>query len=288
MRTASGGGEHATVRAPSPSMNTLAAAALECLLERDVARKLARTAEVAAAWRDGQPALDGPGLPPVRDLPVPGRPDRPRLVPPRELAHRGLGSAEGRIALLHAVAHIEFNAVNLAWDAVYRFRGLPRAYYDDWVRVADDEARHFALLAARLAEHGAAYGDLPAHDGLWEMAVRTAGDPLARMALVPRVLEARGLDVTPGMIRRLRAAGDAASADVLAVILREEVAHVAAGTRWFEHLCQARGLAPGPTFLALVRQHAAGAVRPPFNQEARAAAGFDSGELAALAVLAGC
>jgi uncharacterized ferritin-like protein (DUF455 family) len=268
-------------------MTILATAALDCLQERDVARKLSKTAEAAAAWRDGRLDLDGDDLPPVIDLPVPGRPDQPRLVPPRELARRGLGTPEGRVALLHAVAHIEFNAINLAWDAVYRFRGLPRAYYDDWVAVADDESRHFGLLAARLAEHGAAYGDLPAHDGLWEMAVRTAHDPLARMALVPRVLEARGLDVTPGMIERLRAVGDPASAAVLAVILREEVAHVAAGSRWFAHLCAARGVEPGPTFRDLVRTVAPGAVRPPFNAAARLAAGFEPAELDGLAGLAG-
>jgi uncharacterized ferritin-like protein (DUF455 family) len=264
-------------------MTTLATAALACLQERDVARKLSMTAETAAAWREGRLGLDGDDLPPVIDLPVPGRPDLPRLVPPRQLAARGLGSPEGRAALLHAVAHIEFNAINLAWDAVYRFRDLPRSYHDDWVGVAADEARHFALLAPRLAAHGVAYGDLPAHDGLWEMAVKTAHDPLARMALVPRVLEARGLDVTPGMIERLRSVGDAASAAVLEVILREEVAHVAAGTRWFRHLCAARGVEPGPTFRDLVRQVAPGVVRPPFNAVARLAAGFDVAELADLA-----
>ncbi len=264
-------------------MTSLAAAALDCLRESDVATKLACTADTAAAWRAGRLALDGDDLPAVVDLPVPGRPDRPVLVAPRDLARRGLGTPEGRVALLHAVAHIEFNAINLAWDAVYRFRGLPCGYYDDWVAVADDEARHFALLAARLADHGAAYGDLPAHNGLWEMAVKTSADPLARMALVPRVLEARGLDVTPGMIARLRAAGDGASADVLEIILREEVAHVAAGSRWFGHLCRQRGLDTLPAFLGLVHRHAAGAVRPPFNTAARQVAGFTVAELAALA-----
>jgi uncharacterized ferritin-like protein (DUF455 family) len=263
-------------------MTTLAAAALDCLLERHVEAKLARTAATAAAWRAGDLQLEGDDLPPVRELPVPGRPDRPLLVPPKALASRGLGSKAGQVALLHAVAHIEFNAVNLAWDAVYRFRGLPRDFYDDWVGVADDEGRHFGLLAARLAARGAAYGDLPAHDGLWDMARKTSGDALARMALVPRVLEARGLDVTPGMIARLRAVGDTASAEVLAVILAEEVAHVAAGTRWFGHLCRQRGLDPEATFLALVHQHAAGAVRPPFNVDARRAAGFGRKEMAGL------
>ncbi|MEJ2654165.1 MAG: ferritin-like domain-containing protein [Acidihalobacter sp.] len=154
------------------------------------------------------------------------------------MPRRGLGTREGRAALVHAVAHIEFNAINLALDAVYRFRSLPRAYYDDWLRVADEEARHFMLLADRLTDFGMRYGDLPAHNGLWEMAVKTADDWLLRMALVPRVLEARGLDVTPGMIERLRQAGDMETVAALEVILREEVGHVAIGSRWFE---EARG-----------------------------------------------
>src|SRR5690606_2677139 len=155
---------------------------------------------------------------------------RPRLVHPRELPRRGFGTAEGRAAFLHAIAHIEFNAIDLGWDAVYRFRGMPAAFYADWVSVADDEARHFALLRARLRDLGHDYGDFDAHNGLWEMAEKTAHDALARMALVPRVLEARGLDVTPGMIARLRGPDDA-TADLLEVILAEEVAHVAAGRR---------------------------------------------------------
>jgi uncharacterized ferritin-like protein (DUF455 family) len=265
--------------------HNLHAAALDCLLEVDVAAKLRKTAAAAAAWQRGELSVDAHGAPPIRALPEPGRPARPLLVSPRDVARRSLGSAEGRAALLHAVAHIEFNAVNLAWDAVYRFRDLPRGWADDWVGVAADEARHFALLAARLAEHGMAYGDLPAHDGLWQMAVQTAHDPLARMALVPRVLEARGLDVTPPMIERLRSVGDFDTVAVLEVILREEIAHVAAGTRWFEHLCAERGLDPQATFVALIREFAPTAVRGPFNRVARAAAGFGAAELAALDAL---
>jgi uncharacterized ferritin-like protein (DUF455 family) len=212
-------------------------------------------------------------------LPEPGRPQRPMLVAPRELAQRGLGTIEGRAALIHAVAHIEFNAINLALDAVYRFRDLPQDFYADWLQVAADEARHFELLQARLADLGHAYGDFPAHNGLWDAACRTAHDPLVRMALVPRVLEARGLDVTPGMIARLREVGDHETVAVLAVILAEEVAHVAAGTRWFRHCCTVAGVDPEPTFLGLLRRYEA-AIRPPFNRAARAEAGFTAAEQA--------
>ena len=199
---------------------------------------------------------------------------------------RGLGTVEGRAALLHAVAHIEFNAINLALDAAWRFRGMPREFYLDWCGVAADEARHFRLLRARLAALGHAYGDFPAHNGLWEMAERSAGRCLERMALVPRLLEARGLDVTPGMIARFRSLGDHESVAVLETILREEVAHVAIGTRWFEWCCAREGLEPRETFLDLLREVARGALRGPFNVEARRAAGFGDAEMASLAALA--
>ena len=212
----------------------------------------------------------------------PGRPAYPRLVDPRQLPRRGVGSPEGRAALVHAVAHIEFNAINLAWDAVHRFRGMPDGYYRDWIRIADDEARHFGMLVERLAELGFAYGDFDAHDGLWDMARRTSHSCLERMALVPRVLEARGLDVTPGMIARLRNAGDAASAAVLEQILEEEVAHVAAGSHWFTWCCAQAGVDPAATFARLVDTHLAGKVRGPFNVAARLRAGFSIGELAAI------
>jgi len=217
---------------------------------------------------------------------VPGRPQRPRLLAPRDLPQRGLGRAEGRAALIHAVAHIEFNAINLACDAVYRFRGMPRAYYADWIGVAADEARHFSLLAARLAETGHAYGDYDAHDGLWEMAVKTSTSCMARMALVPRVLEARGLDVTTAMIERLRAVGDQRTVEILELILREEVAHVAAGSRWFAWCCEREGHDPEATFIALVREFARGTLKGPFNASARLAAGFSAAELAWLGAAA--
>ena len=189
---------------------------------------------------------------------------------------------EGRAALLHAIAHIEFNAVDLAWDAAYRFRGMPETFYDDWVRIADDEARHFALLRGRLQALGHDYGDFDAHNGLWEMCEKTAHDGLERMALVPRVLEARGLDVTPGMIVKLRALGDEVTVAVLELILREEVAHVAAGSRWFRWYCGRRGLEPESTFRELLARYARAVLHGPFNLEARSAAGFSVEELEAL------
>jgi uncharacterized ferritin-like protein (DUF455 family) len=211
---------------------------------------------------------------PVLPIPIPGRPPRPLLVAPRELKSRGLGSPAGRFALLHAVAHIEFNAINLALDAMYRFRGMPAAYYRDWYSVALDESRHFELLTRRLEELGGQYGDLPAHNGLWDAACKTAASCLERMALVPRVLEARGLDVTPAMIERLERVGDFATIAILRVILSEEVGHVEIGTRWFRHCCRLAGVDADQTFLELVRIHSAGAIRRPFNDAARLVAGF--------------
>jgi uncharacterized ferritin-like protein (DUF455 family) len=260
--------------------------ATRCVASASVADKLALTADTARRFASGDVAIDDApcGVAPLPTMP--GRPERPRLVAPRALPQRGLASAEGRAALVHAVAHIEFNAINLAWDAAARFRGLPHAYYADWVGVAVDEARHFGWLSARLAELGFAYGDFDAHDGLWEMAVKTADSCLARMALVPRVLEARGLDVTPGMIARLRSVGDHATVSILEDILREEVAHVAAGSRWFAWCCEREGVEPSATFETLIAQHLRGAIRGPFNAEARLAAGFTAAELARLDELA--
>lgn len=256
-------------------------AARECLDEADLDRKIALTRRYAAAFQRGELDLadDAPPPEPIR---MPGRPPRPRLVHPRDLPKRGVGSVEGRAAFIHAITHIELNAVDLAWDAAYRFRGMPRDYYADWVRIADDEARHFLMLRERLRALGHDYGDFDAHNGLWEMCEKTAHDGLARMALVPRVLEARGLDVTPGMIVRLRAAGDDATAEVLEVILREEVSHVAAGSRWFRWHCERRGLVPEPTFRQLLAGYARAVLHGPFNVEARCAAGFSGEELEAL------
>lgn len=267
-------------------MTDLYQAARRCVDATDPAEKLRLT---HAAWR----ALQAGELHPEPASAVPeaiaepGRPMRPRLVPQRQVPHRGLGTPEGRAALIHAIAHIEFNAIDLAWDAVYRFRGFPAGYYRDWAACAHDEARHFAMLNERLAELGHAYGDFDAHNGLWEMAEKTAHSDLARMALVPRVLEARGLDVTPGMIERLRGAGDQRTADILEVILCEEVAHVAAGTRWFRWCCERDGLDPHATFIGLLREYMGGGLRGPFNRAARLAAGFDEEELRQLSASEG-
>jgi uncharacterized ferritin-like protein (DUF455 family) len=218
---------------------------------------------------------------PTRLAGIPGRPARPGLVNPRDVKYRGLGTAQGRAAMIHAVAHIEFNAVNLALDAAYRFADMPAQFYADWMSVAQDEARHFALLSTRLAALGHAYGDFDAHNGLWEAAEKTAHDVLARMALVPRVLEARGLDVTPGIIHRFSEIGDKETVAVLQVILDEEVRHVAIGTQWYRWLCAQRGIDPQVRFKELLAEHNM-RIRPPLNRRARMAAGFEPSELDAL------
>ncbi|WP_081771659.1 ferritin-like domain-containing protein [Paraburkholderia nodosa] len=214
---------------------------------------------------------------------LPGRPAEPPLVEPRELQRRSMSTPQGRVVLLHALAHIEFNAINLALDAVWRFPAMPDAFYADWLKVAAEEAYHFSLLRARLADYGHAYGDFPAHNGLWEMCERTSADVLARMALVPRVLEARGLDASPPIRARLKQAGDDESAAILDIILRDEVGHVRIGNHWFRHLCEARDLDPHAAWLALAEQYHAPRMRGPFNFEARRSAGFDEAELDTLA-----
>ena len=217
---------------------------------------------------------------------LPGWPARPVLVPPAQLPARSAFDSAGRAALLHAVAHIEFNAIALALDAIWRFAGMPRAYYLDWARVAGEEALHFSLLQDHLASLGHAYGEFAAHDGLWSMAERTRGDVLARMALVPRTLEARGLDVTPAMREKFARAGDKCAAAVLDVILRDEIGHVAIGNRWYRWLCQRDGVDPLQAHAQLALQHRAPRPKPPFNLEARRAAGFEPAELAALTAAA--
>jgi len=266
-------------------MTDLHTAAKRCLDAVDPAEKLRLTQVTWRAFEAGELRPD-PASPPPEPIGPPGRPERPRLVNARQVPQRGLGSPEGRAALVHAVAHIEFNAINLAWDAVYRYRDKPMAYYRDWASCAHDEARHFAMLSGRLAELGHAYGDFDAHDGLWAMAEKTALDDTARMALVPRVLEARGLDVTPGMIERLRHLGDHGTVAILEVILREEVAHVAAGTRWYRHCCERDGIDPIEHFFDLLRDYMGVSLRGPFNLPARREAGFVEAELDRLISLA--
>jgi len=254
--------------------------ALELLMLREPAAKAAAVRQWAqAATHDARIDSDALLAEPAG---LPGRPARPQLVAPGALAARSAFTLEGRAALLHAVAHIEFNAINLALDAVWRFTAMPREYHLDWMRVAGEEALHFSLLSDHLATLGRAYGDFAAHDGLWAMAERTRGDVLARMALVPRTLEARGLDATPAMRAKFARAGDPRAAEILDVILRDEIGHVAVGNRWYRWLYQREHLDPLDAYEASAARYRAPRLKPPFNIEARLAAGFDQAELAAL------
>jgi uncharacterized ferritin-like protein (DUF455 family) len=254
-------------------------AAREALMECDPDTKCAKASALRQSYHGGESAspIKHEAATPIA---APGRPDKPVLVSPNEVRQRGLGTLQGRAALIHALAHIEFNAINLALDAVYRFRDLPPDFYADWLRVADEEALHFKLLRDHLHTLDFAYGDFPAHNGLWDMAVKTAHDPLVRMALVPRLLEARGLDVTPGIRAKLEVAGDQVATNILDIILRDEIGHVAIGNRWFSYLCDQRSLTPSDTFAALLKEYATPRPRPPFNRCARKNAGFSDEELA--------
>jgi len=255
--------------------------ALDCLLIAEPAEKMAAVAAMADAWRAGQLQLEETA-PLHTDAPIPGRPQRPALVPPLAVGRRSMATGEGRAMLIHALSHIEFNAINLALDALWRFAAMPAEYYVDWLRVAAEEATHFGLLSAHLQQLGYAYGDFPAHDSLWEMVDKTRDDVLARMALVPRTLEARGLDAIPPLRAKLAQAGDHAAAAILDIILRDEVGHVEIGHRWFSHLCLERGLNVRPTYVELAVRYKAPTPRGPFNVEARLRAGFSAEEIAAL------
>jgi uncharacterized ferritin-like protein (DUF455 family) len=252
-------------------------AAYACLMEAGLAQKAACVRQVQQDFLLGRyPVLaDGEVVP----VPDPGRPDYPELVDRKHLAARSLGSLEGRLALAHALAHIEFNAINIGLDAVYRFRGMPFEFYADWLRVAAEEAAHFELLRAYLQDHGKDYGDYLAHNDLWEMVRRTDDDVMIRMALVPRVLEVRGLDVTPGLQKRLRAVGETRLVDILDVIYREEIGHVEIGTRWFRHLCTERELDARQTFRDLLHEYMRGRIRGPYDELGRMHAGFSAEEM---------
>lgn len=253
--------------------------ALQVLCHADPARK----AELARLL-----AADAPDLPvalsaPPAEGPLPGRPARPELVHPARVARRSPHKPEGLAALLHAIAHIELNAINLAADAAWRFDGMPEAFHRDWVGVAGEEAYHFTLLTALLADLGYAYGDFPAHDGLWLMCEKTAGEVTARMALVPRTLEARGLDATPQIqdkLRRVPTAHAARAVEVLDIILRDEIGHVAIGNRWYRWCCEREGVDAVAHYAALAQRYSAPRLHPPFNRIAREQAGFSADEMA--------
>ena len=236
---------------------------------------------MAQTWLSGEINLDSQSA--LRaSHPIPGRPEKPELVAPRLVKRRSMITPEGRAILIHALVHIEFNAINLALDAIWRFPDMPQAYYTDWLQVADEEALHFSLLADHLQGLGYAYGDFPAHSSLWEMAEKTRHDILARMALVPRTMEARGLDVVPSLRDKLAQAGDKGAAAIMDIILRDEIGHVAVGNHWYAWLCEQRGLDPVATYAQLTSEYKAPVLRGPFNLTARRAAGFSELELAAL------
>lgn len=268
--------------------DTLVGRANAIVRAADTAEKVRLAYDTAKAWFSRQLALGSVSL--GGQMPDrPGRPEHPVLLAPRDMPKRALGGDAGKIALLHSLAHIELNAVDLTWDLIGRFADvrLPRSYYDDWVRVGLEEAKHFSMLEDRLGELGARYGDLPAHDGLWQAAQATGRDLAARLAIIPLVLEARGLDITPPMIEKAEALGDHATARVLGIIYRDEKNHVAFGAKWFRFLCDRTGVRPEPKFHELVRAHFRGALKPPFNDRARSEAGLTPGFYRPLAKLVG-
>ena len=259
----------------------LRALALRWASETDPSCKAQGTIAMATSWQKGELSLDTQ-QPLAAQQPIPGRPATPELISPKFVKHRSMLTVEGRAAMIHALTHIEFNAINLALDAVWRFAGMPQAYYVDWLQVAGEEALHFSLLAAHLQTLGYQYGDFPAHNSMWEMADKTSGDILARMALVPRTLEARGLDATPMTRAKLAQAGDQPAAEILDIILRDEIGHVAIGNHWYKVLCDERSLDPIATYATLTVQYKAPVLKGPFNLPARRAAGFSEIELTAL------
>ena len=267
-----------TVNVPA----SLQEGATAALTEPDPDQKIILTRLTARAWYSGSLGVGGRPGKPLPDRP--GRPDRPHLVPPNSVKKRSVRSPKGRFALLHAIAHIELNAMDLAWDIVARFvdRKMPRSFFDGWVRVALEESKHFSLLQERLAALGGTYGDLDAHDGLWEAAQSTGHDLTARLAIVPLILEARGLDITPPLIEKMQEVGDEQSAALFHIIYRDEQGHVAVGAKWFRFLCNREGREPAGTFQQMVRAHFRGHLKPPFNHAARSRAGLTPGFYRAL------
>jgi len=250
------------------------------ILEPDTRQKCQMTQTLYRDWCQGDAEVDAGSA--ILAIDDPGCPARPLLVDPRKLQRRSIASASGRIILLHAFAHIEFNAINIALDAAYRFRDMPRQYIGDWLQVASEEACHFQLLDRTLLGRGSYYGAYPAHRGLWDMVCRTRHDALHRMALVPRVMEARGLDVTPALIGKFEQVGDTAAVAILERIYRDEIGHVRIGNFWYRDLCARRQLDPVATFRGLLDAYMGGPPRGPFNWPARIQAGFDEHELSAL------
>lgn len=258
--------------------------ALHWLAEPDPVLKSAGVIALSQAWGNGEIGLEAEAFLTAQQ-PIPGRPPFPELVSYLSVPSRSMRTGEGRAALIHALTHIEFNAINLALDAIWRFPEMPREYYIDWLKVAAEESKHFSLLANHLATQGYTYGDFAAHNGLWDMVEKTTGDVLARMALVPRTMEARGLDASPPLRAKLAQAGDIAAAEIIDIILADEIGHVLIGNRWYNWICETRGLEPVATYASLAEIYKAPTLRGPFNIEARRAAGFSESELMALAAM---
>ncbi|MGA8009497.1 MAG: ferritin-like domain-containing protein [Thiomonas sp.] len=256
-------------------------AALAALIEPDPSRKVALALALRADLHAGRVDFDpAAAVQPAEGTILPGRPDKPALIPAQQMPRRNPRDPKGHAALLHSIAHIEFNAINLALDAVWRFQNLPDDFYRDWIGVAAEEAEHFTLLREHLVSIGGDYGDFPAHNGLWDMAEKTRFDLLARMALVPRTLEARGLDVNPSIRAKLAAAGDQRGAEILDRILAEEIGHVFIGNRWYHWACQRSGRNPLSAYDELAAAFGAPRIKPPFNRDARLKAGFSDEEMA--------
>ena len=249
-----------------------------CLYGADIDKKLALTHQAWQSLENGKLCLIS--QPPILPIALVIFPDKPVLLPPRDMPKRKLGTDEGLAAFFHAIAHVEFVAIYLAWDLLYRFRGMPDQFYQDWLRVADEEAQHFELIRTHLREMAVEYGDLPAHSGLWDHAKDTADDLLARLAMVPRCMEARGLDVTPSIIAKFKQLGDDSSVALLNRILTDEVGHVERGSYWFKFVCERQGLDPEAKYRQLIKQYyQGGKPKGPFNREMRIIAGFSTTEL---------
>ncbi len=268
-----------------PSLRALRSAALAALASPVPEEKVAQTIALSAEYASFLIADVGFDHHHADTLVLPGQPPRPMLMAHLDVPQRSIHTGQGLAGLVHSVCHIEFNAINLALDATWRFPDMPSQYYADWIRVAAEEAHHFSLLRAQLKSMAYDYGDFPAHTGLWDMVERTKEDVVARMALVPRTLEARGLDATPPMQAKLRKVNspDAAKIiDILDIILRDEIGHVAIGNHWYRWLCERDGLDPVPHFRRLCVQYDAPRMRAPINTQARLMAGFTDAEIAAL------
>ena len=258
--------------------------ALEILAITDPKTKVARVQDLFDQYHQRSVELNAMDVFSTDDIELPGRPDRPELIPPLKVPKRSMATHEGRVSLFHSLVHIEFNALNLALDAVWRFPNMPTQYYADWLSVAKEEAHHFCLIETHLQSLGFTYGDFPAHNSLWEMVERTSEEVIARMALVPRTMEARGLDAVPAIRERFKQIKDTQVVEILDIILRDEIGHVLIGNKWFNFLCDQDNLSAISTYKALARKYRAPILRGPFNLEGRKQAGFTSEELSLLGV----